>query len=117
MDIVLVGAKNEVSFAQEIVKAVETRVTNLTGQTSLRDLIGIFSRAQFALGPDSGPMHIAAATGIPVISLWGAMARSAQRRGDRKHSCYKEGQHAALAMFASALSSDGACNTLRRSRC
>ncbi len=72
VSVVLVGAKNEISFAQEIMKTIETGVTNLTGQTSLRDLIGIFSRAQLALGPDSGPMHIAAATGIPVISLWGA---------------------------------------------
>ncbi len=72
MGIVLIGAKSEVAFAQEVMKAVGTGVTNLTGQTSLRDLIGIFSRARFAMGPDCGPMHIAAATGIPVISLWGA---------------------------------------------
>jgi lipopolysaccharide heptosyltransferase II len=72
MGIVLVGAKSEVSFAQDVMAAMEARVTNLTGETSLRDLIGIFSRAQLALGPDCGPMHIAAATGIPVISLWGA---------------------------------------------
>ena len=52
---------------------------NLAGRTILRDLIGIFQRARAAFGPDSGPMHIAAAVGTPVVSLWGATsaARSA----------------------------------------
>ena len=72
MGIVLVGGPSEVAFAQQVSEAMGTAVTNLSGKTSLRDLIGVFSRARFALGPDSGPMHIAAATDIPVISLWGA---------------------------------------------
>jgi lipopolysaccharide heptosyltransferase II len=72
MAVVLLGGPSEVPFAQELTEAVDVGMTNLTGHTSLRDLIGIFARARFAMGPDSGPMHIAAATGIPVISLWGA---------------------------------------------
>jgi lipopolysaccharide heptosyltransferase II len=72
MGVVLIGGQSEVPFAREVSSVLNTGVTNLTGQTSLRDLIGIFARSRFAIGPDSGPMHIAAATGIPVISLWGA---------------------------------------------
>ena len=72
MGIVLVGGPSEVAFAQQVSEAMGTAVTNLSGKTSLCDLIGVFSHARFALGPDSGPMHIAAATDIPVISLWGA---------------------------------------------
>jgi lipopolysaccharide heptosyltransferase II len=72
MGVVLVGGQNEVAFAQQVSTATGGKVTNLSGKTNLRDLIGIFSRARLAMGPDSGPMHIAAATGTPVISLWGA---------------------------------------------
>lgn len=72
MGIVLVGGPNEVMFAHQVSEAMGTAVTNLSGKTSLRDLIGIFGRASLAMGPDSGPMHIAAAAGTPVISLWGA---------------------------------------------
>jgi lipopolysaccharide heptosyltransferase II len=72
MAVVLVGGQSEVGFAQEVCVATNGELTNLSGKTTLRDLIGIFSRARLAMGPDSGPMHIAAATGIPVISLWGA---------------------------------------------
>ena len=72
MGIVLLGGQSEVAFAREVEKLIQPNITNLVGQTSLRDLIGIFQCARFAIGPDSGPMHIAAAAGIPVISLWGA---------------------------------------------
>jgi heptosyltransferase-2 len=47
---------------------------NLAGQTTLRDLIAIFPECSAAFGPDSGPMHIAAAVGCPIVSLWGSTA-------------------------------------------
>jgi lipopolysaccharide heptosyltransferase II len=72
MGIVLLGGRGEAAFAREVNNVAGGTLTDLTGQTGLRDLVGIFSRARLALGPDSGPMHIAAATGTPVISLWGA---------------------------------------------
>ncbi len=60
-------------FASQVSTALgEAKATDLSGRTKLRDLIGIFSRARLGIGPDSGPMHIAAAVGTPVISLWGA---------------------------------------------
>jgi len=76
---VLVGGPGDVAFATAVAQAARTPVTNLAGRTSLRDLIGIFARARAAFGPDCGPMHIAAAAGTRVVSLWGATsaARSA----------------------------------------
>ncbi len=76
---VLVGGSGDVAFANAVVEAAQAPVLNLAGRTALRDLIGIFQRARAAFGPDSGPMHIAAAVGTPVVSLWGATsaARSA----------------------------------------
>jgi ADP-heptose:LPS heptosyltransferase len=72
MAVVLVGGQSEVAFAREVCAAARGKLTNLSGKMTLRDLIGVFSRARLAMGPDCGPMHIAAAAGIPVISLWGA---------------------------------------------
>jgi lipopolysaccharide heptosyltransferase II len=71
LDVVLLGTAGDASFVEEVAAAAG-RVTNLAGRTSLRDVIGVLSRAAVAVGPDSGPMHIAAAVGTPVVSLWGA---------------------------------------------
>lgn len=71
-DIVLLGSKQDGRAALQAEAQCGTKVTNLTGQTSLREAIGVISRATIAIGPDTGLMHIAAAVGTPVISLWGA---------------------------------------------
>lgn len=76
--VVFVGAASERPFATAVIAAGADAV-NLVGRTSLRDVIGILARARITVGPDSGPMHIAAAVGTPVVSFWGATspARSA----------------------------------------
>ena len=70
---VLLGGPDEVSLADEVTQELNgLKALNLAGQTTLRDLIAIFPECEVAFGPDSGPMHIAAAVGCPVVSLWGA---------------------------------------------
>jgi lipopolysaccharide heptosyltransferase II len=71
LSVVLLGTAADEGFVREVT-ARARGVTSLAGRTSLRDVIGVLSRAAVAVGPDSGPMHIAAAVGTPVVSLWGA---------------------------------------------
>jgi ADP-heptose:LPS heptosyltransferase len=69
----LLGGPDETALASEVMRELGgIEALNLAGKTSLRDLIAIFSECDAAFGPDSGPMHIAAAVGCPVVSLWGA---------------------------------------------
>lgn len=49
-----------------------SRVINLAGKTSLRELMALIQTCHLFLTNDSGPMHVASALGIPLIALFGS---------------------------------------------
>jgi len=71
---VLIGSgRGEVELARQVAANLAgSPALDLTGRTGLRDLIAIFEECTAAFGPDSGPMHIAAAANCPIVSIWGA---------------------------------------------
>lgn len=71
--VILVGTQDNASLGNEIAAAAgANQVTNLAGKTTLRELASLLSRARFFLGNDSGPAHLAAAVGAPLLVLSGA---------------------------------------------
>lgn len=50
---------------------MKTAAVNLGGQTTLRELACLYRRAALVVTTDSGPMHLAAAMGTPVVALFG----------------------------------------------
>ncbi|MBX9948789.1 MAG: glycosyltransferase family 9 protein [Candidatus Obscuribacterales bacterium] len=76
--VALIGGKGETqenkALAEEIRKAsAEAVIINLTGKTSLVDLMALFSRAQLVIGGDTGPLHLAAAVCAPaIIGVYGS---------------------------------------------
>lgn len=68
--LVLTGGPDEV----ELVTAVETRlshpVLNLAGKTDLDTLAAVAARCNTFVCPDSGPMHLAAAVGTPIVGIY-----------------------------------------------
>lgn len=72
MQIVLTGgpAENEKQLAKEIIQTSKATVIDLTGKTSLKQLLAVISHANVVIAPDTGPMHLAAAQGKPVIGLF-----------------------------------------------
>jgi ADP-heptose:LPS heptosyltransferase len=86
---VLLGTAADAAFAAEVARATRPPVRDLTGRTSLRQLMAVLARADFGFGPDSGALHIAAAVGTPVVSLWGATSadRSAPY-GSERHAIH-----------------------------
>ena len=50
---------------------MRTKAVNLGGRTTLRELACLYRQASLLVTTDSGPMHLAAAMGTPVIALFG----------------------------------------------
>jgi heptosyltransferase-1 len=72
---VLIGGPDDRVLAGSVRRCLKTTdPIDLTGRTRLEDLPAIFRHCRVAFGPDCGPMHIAAAVGCPVVSLWGSTA-------------------------------------------
>ncbi len=60
--------KQEISPIQSLMSVPSV---NLAGETSLRELTCLYRHAALVITTDSGPMHIAAAVGTPVVALFG----------------------------------------------
>ncbi len=55
----------------KITAKMSTKGINIGGQTTLPELANIYKNARAVITTDSGPMHLAAAVGVPVIALFG----------------------------------------------
>lgn len=69
--IVLTGAPIDLPLIEEITRRMREQPINLAGKTSLPQLAALLQRADLMISGDSGPMHIAAAVGTPLIAIHG----------------------------------------------
>lgn len=68
---VLIGAASDETLGEEIVSKVKIPPVNLIGRTTLKQLAYVIRSAAAFVGGDTGPMHLAAAVGTPVVALFG----------------------------------------------
>lgn len=69
--VVIVGGKEEMELSQQVAVAMQKAPVLLAGKLSLMELVALFERGQLFLCNDSGPMHLAAATRIPMVAVFG----------------------------------------------
>ena len=69
MPVVFTGRDKESS--DDITSKMTTKGINIGGQTTLMELACLYRDALTVISTDSGPMHLAAAVGTPVIALFG----------------------------------------------
>ncbi len=69
--IVITGVESEIQLARAIERQMTEPSLVMAGDTRIGTLAAILERAALALGPDSGPLHLAAAVGTPTVALFG----------------------------------------------
>jgi len=70
--VVVVGAAKDRMLGYEILAEVSPRQRhNLAGRTTPSQLAALLTKCDLLIGIDSGPMHVAAAVGRPVVALFG----------------------------------------------
>ncbi|MDP9131993.1 MAG: glycosyltransferase family 9 protein, partial [Nitrospirota bacterium] len=71
LPIVFIGGPAERQESQAVMALMRAKAVDLTGQTPVGLLPGLLRQAAVLVTNDSGPMHIAAAVGTPVVALFG----------------------------------------------
>lgn len=74
--IVLTGGPGERDLGNDLAAAVKGPCLNLVGKTSVRQMMAVLSQCRLMITNDSGPMHVAAALGVPVVALFGSTDHS-----------------------------------------
>jgi ADP-heptose:LPS heptosyltransferase len=91
--VVVTGGPDEA----ELVTAVAGDLAvDLGGRTTFAELAGVFTAARVVVVPNTGPAHLAAAVGTPIVSLFAPVVPAAQWRpyghrvtvlGDQSAAC------------------------------
>jgi heptosyltransferase-2 len=69
--IAIVGGPGERPLADAVAARMQARPRMLCGETTLPELAGVLSHLKTLVTNDSGPMHLAAALGVPVVAIFG----------------------------------------------
>src|SRR5262249_39201425 len=69
--IVFTGSDQEHSQIWKILDRMQRRGISVAGERNIGQLAALYSRAKVVLGADSGPLHLAVASGAPTVHLYG----------------------------------------------
>ncbi len=68
---VIVGSPAELDLARQVASASPDRCLVVAGETDLPEMVEWLRRCELLVTNDTGPMHVAAALGTPVVALFG----------------------------------------------
>jgi lipopolysaccharide heptosyltransferase II len=72
--VIFTGSQSDKSTIDNIMSCMSQSAVNLAGETTLKTLVALYEKTKFLISTDTGPMHMAAAVGTPVIALFGPTA-------------------------------------------
>jgi heptosyltransferase-1 len=71
LSIIATGAASEKDAVESLKTKASSPITNFAGATSLSELVALLKTARLVVSNDTGPGHIAAALGVPVVLIFG----------------------------------------------
>jgi lipopolysaccharide heptosyltransferase I len=71
LSIIATGATSEKSTVERLRNLANVSIANFAGVTSLNELVALLKGARLVVSNDTGPGHIAAALGVPVVLIFG----------------------------------------------
>jgi heptosyltransferase II len=69
---IVFGGTEDMKLCEQISNRAGANVINVAGQTTLRELLALLKLCKVVITNDSGPMHVAAALGTPVVVPFGS---------------------------------------------
>lgn len=74
--IVLVGGKSDIAKSKYVYEQMRknnqaAKIIDLTGKTSLKELMAVCRNAVLYISGDTGPLHVAVTTGVPIVAMYG----------------------------------------------
>lgn len=81
--IIFVGTEGERPYVDAVVREMRGASHSVLGRTTLAQLAALIAEARLFVGTDSGPRHIAAAVGVPQVTVMSAQNDTAEWLGDR----------------------------------
>lgn len=69
--VALVSGQEGLATTRQVISKMKNKPLDLSGKLTLKELAAFFKKCDFVISGDSGPVHIAAAVGTPVVVLFG----------------------------------------------
>jgi heptosyltransferase-1 len=89
--IIFTGSESDKSAVEKIIAGMRTEALNLAGKTNLKQLAYLYEKCAVVVSTDTGPMHVAAAMGSPVVAIFGPTSPVKTGPYGRKHRVVRAG--------------------------
>ncbi len=70
--VLILGGPKDRSVSEMVLHGMKEKAVMLAGEASLREMMALISLCRLCISNDSGPTHIAAAFGVPYVTIFGA---------------------------------------------
>jgi heptosyltransferase-2 len=71
-DVLIFGSRAEMPLAEAVARGMEHTPVLVAGKTSLRQFMALLAKCHLVITNDSGPMHLVAALGLPLLAIFGS---------------------------------------------